>query len=58
MGRMRPVGYDWLYRKQQTSTQDLLEQILAVSVADVNAILALKPFANPAIVGYGPIENL
>ena len=58
MGRMRPVGYDWLYRKQQTSTEDLLNQILAVSVADVNAILATRPFANPAIVGYGPIENL
>ncbi len=58
MGRMRPVGYDWLYRKQQTSTEELLNQILAVSVADVNAVLAMKPFANPAIVGYGPLESL
>ena len=58
MGRMRPVGYDWLYRGQQTSTESLLEQILAVSRADVNAVLATKPFENPAIVGLGPIENL
>ena len=58
MGRMRPVGYDWLYRGQQTSTQELLDQILAVSVAEVNQVLALRPFENPAIVGYGPIENL
>ena len=58
MGRMRPVGYDWLYRKQQTSTQDLLNQILAISLAEVNEVLATKPFANPAIVGYGPLESL
>ena len=58
MGRMRPVGYDWLYRKQQTSTQDLLNQILAISLAQVNEVLATKPFENPAIVGYGPLENL
>ena len=58
MGRMRPVGYDWLYRKQQTSSEQLLAQILAVSVADVNAVLALDPFANPAIASYGPVENL
>ncbi len=58
MGRMRPVGYDWLYRGKQTSTEDLLAQILAVSAQDVNAVLALDPFANPAIVGYGPMESL
>ena len=58
MGRMRPVGYDWLYRAKQTSTEELLSQILAVSVADINAVLALRPFANPAIASYGPIENL
>ena len=58
MGRMRPVGYDWLYRAKQSSSEDVLAQILAVSVADVNAILALDPFANPAIASYGPNENL
>ena len=58
MGRMRPVGYDWLYRGQQTSTEDLLSQILAVSKTEVDAVLATRPFDNPAIVGYGPIENL
>ncbi len=58
MGRMRPVGYDWLYRAKQTSTEELLAQILAVSLEDVNAVLALNPFANPAIVGYGPMESL
>ena len=58
MGRMRPVGYDWLYRQKQTSTEDLLAKILAVSVANVNAVLALRPFANPAIASYGPNEKL
>ena len=58
MGRMRPVGYDWLYRGKQTSTEELLNQILAVSREEVNAILAARPFAHPAIVGYGPIESL
>ena len=58
MGRMRPVGYDWLYRAKQTSTEDLLAQILAVSVDDVNAVLSLRPFANPAIASYGPVESL
>ncbi len=58
MGRMRPVGYDWLYRQTQTSTEDLLGQILAVSTDEVNAVLAARPFENPAIVGYGPLENL
>ena len=58
MGRLRPVGYDWLYRGQQTSTQQLLDQILAVSLDEVNQVLAIRPFENPAIVGYGPLENL
>ena len=58
MGRMRPVGYEWLYRGQQTSTEDVLSRILAVSKAEVDAVLATRPFANPAIVGYGPIESL
>ena len=58
MGRLRPLGYDWLYRQQQTSPAELLSQILAVSLEEVNAVLAARPFAAPAIVGYGPLDNL
>ena len=58
MGRMRPVGYDWLYRGAQTSTDEVLSRILAVSGEEVNAILATRPFETPAIVGLGPIEAL
>lgn len=58
MGRMRPAGYDWLYRRQQTSTEELLRQILAISLEEVNSVLALCPFENPAIVGLGPLETL
>lgn len=58
MGRMRPVGYDWLYRQSQTSTAELLERILGVTVEEVNAILALRPFETPAIVGLGPLDDL
>ena len=58
MGRMRPVGYDWLYRQSQTSTAQLLERILGVSRQEVNAVLAARPFENPAVVGLGPLEDL
>ena len=58
MGRMRPVGYEWLYRARQSSTEETLAQIMAVSAEQVNELLATRPFASPAIVGYGPLESL
>ena len=54
MGRMRPLGMDQVYRKQYRSAQDLLEQIQAVSLKEVNELLAKSTFDAATVVILEP----
>jgi predicted Zn-dependent peptidase len=58
MGRLRAVGFDWIYRREQKSADDSLKLLLDVSTAKVNEILAQRPFEKSAIVGLGPLDVL
>lgn len=58
MGRLRPVGYDWMYRREQKSPQDALERLLAVTPEEVNAVLRHKPFEAATVVATGPLDAL
>jgi predicted Zn-dependent peptidase len=54
MGRMRPLGMDQVYRKQYRSAQDLREQVQAVSVNEVNGLLAESTFDAATVVILEP----
>jgi predicted Zn-dependent peptidase len=58
MGRLRPVGFDWMYRKEQKSPQDALERLLAVTPEQVNEVLREKPFEKATVVATGPLDSL
>ncbi len=58
MGRLRPVGFDWMVRREQKSPQDSLEKLLAVTPGQVNAILREKPFDLATTVATGPLDSL
>lgn len=58
MGRLRAVGFDWIYRREQKSVDDSLKLLLEVTTAQVNEVLATQPFERAATVGLGPLETL
>ncbi|MBV9469779.1 MAG: insulinase family protein [Abitibacteriaceae bacterium] len=58
MGRLRPVGMDWVYRQEQKSADDSLQLLLDVSLQEVNELLAADPFNQATIVGLGPLTQL
>lgn len=58
MGRLRAVGMDWLYRREQKTPVESLQKVLAVTPAEVNAVLALHPFERATTVALGPVEKL
>lgn len=58
MGRLRAVGMDWLYRREQKTPVESLQKVLDVSIEEVNSVLALKPFESATTVALGPIDEL
>jgi predicted Zn-dependent peptidase len=58
MGRLRAVGMDWLYRREQKTPAESLQKVLAVTPEEVNAVLALHPFERATTVALGPVEKL
>lgn len=58
MGRLRPVGMDWIYRQEQKAADAALQALLEVTVEEVNDVLAAQPFEVATIVGLGPLPQL
>jgi len=58
MGRLRPVGFDWMYRREQKSAGDALGLLLKVTAAEVNEVLAARPFEVATTVATGAISEL
>jgi predicted Zn-dependent peptidase len=58
MGRLRPVGMDWMYRREQKSPADSLEKLLAVTPAQVNILLSARPFEAATVAATGPLDSL
>lgn len=54
MGRLRPLGMDQVYRKEYRSAQDLMAQMQAVSLEQVNAMLAESTFDAATVVILEP----
>jgi len=58
MGRLRPVGMDWIYRGERKSPDEALQLLLDVTPQQVNEVLALQPFERAAVVALGPLDGL
>lgn len=58
MGRLRAVGMDWMYRRQQKTPAEALQKIMDVKVEDVNQVLSLHPFERATTVALGPMTKL
>ena len=58
MGRLRSVGFDWIYRGEEKSSDDSLQLLLDVSLEDVNRVLDARPFERATVVALGPLDTL
>jgi predicted Zn-dependent peptidase len=54
MGRLTAVGFDWLYRRQITPLDELVERYRAVSAESVAGLLSGRPFDQLTLVALGP----
>ncbi|BCM89825.1 putative zinc protease [Abditibacteriota bacterium] len=58
MGRLRPVGMDWMLRRQQRTPEHALGELLAVTPEQVNEVLRSRPFERATVVALGPLKEL
>jgi predicted Zn-dependent peptidase len=58
MGRLRTVGMDWVYRREQKSADEALQLLLDVTPQAVNDLLAERPFERASVVALGPLDSL
>ncbi len=58
MGRLVPLGYNWIYRQQYKSLADELLAIDAVGHFDLHDLLARYQLEKLSILGLGPPENI
>jgi len=57
-GRLLQVGFDWQYRHVLEPIDRTVDDLLAVSLSQVNAFLATRPFERAALVSLGPVTHL
>ena len=56
--RLFALGLEYLYTAQLVSTEDMVRQVRAVTLEEVNALLEQKPFAVRALTALGRMEAL
>lgn len=57
-GRLFHVGFDWQYRQQHRPLDEVIDQYLAVTQADIRALLAGRPFDALNVIALGPLTGL
>ncbi len=58
MGRLRPVGMDWMLRGQLRTPEEALRELLAVTPEQVNGVLRANPFDVATVAALGPLKEL
>jgi predicted Zn-dependent peptidase len=56
--RLFALGMEYLESQTYRSLQDTVDLLQAITLEDVNAVLATRPFDSMSIVGLGPISKL
>jgi predicted Zn-dependent peptidase len=57
-GRLMQVGFDWQYRRKLETIDETIDTFLAVTLDDVNAVLAARPFDRASLVAMGSMATL
>jgi predicted Zn-dependent peptidase len=57
-GRLLQVGFDWQYRRVLEPIDRTVDDLLAVPLSQVNALLATRPFETTTLVSLGPVSTL
>jgi predicted Zn-dependent peptidase len=57
-GRLNRLGFDWQYRQQYATVDEVIDRYLAVSSADVAAFMSTRPFDVLSVVALGPLTTL
>lgn len=58
MGRLVPLGFGWVYRKEYRPLADEIKAIQAVTHDDIKKLLAEYPLDKLTIMGLGPCEKI
>lgn len=58
MGRMVPLGFNWIYRQEYRSLAEELERLGAVDEREIGELLAEYPLEKLTVLGLGPCEKV
>jgi predicted Zn-dependent peptidase len=58
MGRLVPLGYNWVYRREYRTVEDDLKDLQAVTLDDVRRVAAQYPLDQITTVAVGPLEEV
>lgn len=58
MGRLVPLGFNWLYKQAYMSVEEELGRIMAIEGRDIQALLAEYPMEPLSIIALGPQETI
>ena len=57
MGRLLPLGFNWIYRHEYRTVDDDLSALLAVKLDDIARVLAANPLDRVTTVAVGPMTE-
>ncbi len=57
-GRLFTVGSDWVYRRRYRPVEQDLDEIAALTVDDLSAVLAKYPLSRAAAMTIGPLQEV
>jgi hypothetical protein len=58
MGRLVPLGFNWIYRQEYRSQAEDLATVQAISREDIRTLLAEYPLDRMTVLGFGPCEKI
>lgn len=58
MGRLIPLGFNWVYRREYLPLADELKSIQSVSQEDIRRLVKEYPLENVTVLGLGPSEKI
>jgi hypothetical protein len=57
MGRLMPLGFNWIYRKEYRTVDDDLTSLHSVSLDDIAGVLKAYPLDRVTTVTIGPMTD-
>lgn len=58
MGRLVPLGFNWVYRQEYRSLADELKKLQSVNLDDIQQLLHQYPLEPVTVLGLGPGESI